>query len=46
MKTIGRNGSSSEYTVFNANNFIHKGEFYDRKSPAQAVKAVKKAVNQ
>jgi hypothetical protein len=30
MKTIGRNGSSSEYTIFNKNTFIHQGRFYDR----------------
>jgi len=30
IKTIGRCASSSEYTVFNTNNFIHQGVFYDR----------------
>jgi hypothetical protein len=30
MKTIGRNGSSSEYTVFDANSFIYRGVFYNR----------------
>jgi hypothetical protein len=30
MKSIGRPGSSSEYTVFDANSFIYQGMFYDR----------------
>ena len=29
MKTIGRNGSSSEYTIFNEHHFIHQGVTYD-----------------
>ena len=31
MKTIGRSGSSSEYTVFSSgNSFIHQGVSYER----------------